>query len=296
MKPVSSLQQLFVFPIALLVFALIISAQRAPEDEKIITLSEAISNGTIEAEAFSIGRYSGRSVKLVVSNKGNKKLKISVPAGTIYIPGEDEEQTLIQLEEHFIALEPNAMKTEMIAAFCTEATDMSPSDEGRFKISKSTNKKLNEAIAYLADKKVDKKSYQDAVWAITDNHSVSNIQPTNPATQDFRKYIAELTGQKNTWYTSPQHHTVNEQRRIVSQTIIVRGQVEFPSDGTSEIRQEVIDKDGQVRFEMPPATPRKSQKVTMDFSVRVRGWEPGEYTLRILKDGEEIKTYPFVLS
>ncbi len=296
MKPIPSLHKLFLFPLALLVFALIISAQRAPMAETEMTLNAAISSGTIEAEAVSIGRYSGKSVKLAVTNNSNKKLKIVVPAGTTYVPGEDEEQTLIQLKEDFIVLEPNGSKTHMIAAFCTEASDMSPSAGGAFKISKNTNKKLTDAIGYIADKDIDGKSFQDAVWAITDNRSVSHIQPTNPATQEFRKYVAELTNQKNTWYTSPQHRVVNEQRRIVSQTIIVRGKVEFPSDGKSIIRQEVIDKDGIVRFEMPPATPRKSQKVTMDFSVRVRGWEPGEYTLRIMKDDEEIKTYPFVLS
>lgn len=297
MKPVSTIQKFVILPLALLACVIIISAQNAPPPtEKEVTLTDAIGDGSIEADVSSIGKYSGKSVKLSVTNTGNHSLKIIVPAGTAYVPGDDEEQTLIQLEEEFFVLEPKGSKTHMIAAFCTEASDMSPSKGGKFKISKSSNKKLNEAIAYMKDKKIDKKSFQDIVWAITDDHSVSNIQVTNPQTQVFRTYLAELTGQKDTWYTSPQRHTINEQRRIVSETVIVRGQVEFPSDGSSVIRQEVIDKDGEVRFALPPATPRKSAKVTMDFSVRVRGWEPGDYTLRIMKDDVEIKSYPFVLS
>lgn len=296
MKPISSIQKLFLFPLTLLICAIVISAQSAPTAEKEITLNEAIASGTITVDVSSVGKYSGKSVKLVATNTTRKSLKITIPAGTAYVPGDDEEQTLIQLEEEFFVLAPNNSKTHMIAAFCTEASDKSPASGGKFKISTSANKKLNEAIAYMANKQIDKKSFQDAVWAITDNHSVSNIQASNPQTQEFRKYLATLTGQKDTWYTSPQHHTLNEERRIVSQTVVVHGQVQFPSDGTSIIRQEVIDKDGEVRFALPPATPRKSQKVTMDFSVRVRGWEPGEYTLRIMKDNEEIKTYPFILS
>ena len=296
MKPVSSLQKLFIFPFALLAFALIISAQNAPTAEKEVNLNAAIKDGTIQAEVTSNGKHSGKSVKLSVTNTSNRTLKVIVPAGTAYVPGEDEEQTLIQLEEDFFVLEPKATKNHMIAAFCTEASDMCPSTGGSFKISTSSNKNLNKAIAYMKDKKIDKKSFQDIVWAITDDHSVSNIQATTPQTKEFRKYLAELTGQKDTWYTSPQRHVINEQRRIVSQTVVVHGQVQFPSDGTSVIRQEVIDKDGEVRFALPPATPRKSQKVTMDFSVRVRGWEPGEYTLRIMKDDVEIKSYPFQLS
>jgi len=295
MKPASSLQKLLILPLALLTFALILSVQSAPA-EKEVDLNVAIKNGTIAATITSNGRHSGRSVNLSVTNNTNKKLKVTIPAGTTYIPGEDEEQTLIQLKEDFFVLEPKSTKNHMIAAFCTEASDMCPSEGGNFTISSTSNKQLKNVIDYMKDKNIDKKSFQDVVWAITDNHSVSNIQASNPETQEFRKYLAKLTGQKDTWYTTPRNHVLNEERRIVSQTMVVYGKVEFASDGTSIIRQEVVDESGEVRFEMPPATPRKSQKVTMDFSVRVRGWEPGEYTLRILKDDEEIKSYPFELS
>lgn len=296
MKPVSSLQKLFIIPFALLAFALIISAQNAPTADKEVNLTEAIKDGSIKADVISNGKHSGRSVKLSVTNTTNRTLKVIIPAGTAYIPGEDEEQTLIQLEEDFFVMEPKTTKNHLIAAFCTEASDKCPSNGGAFKISTSSNKNLNKVIEYMKGKKIDKKSFQDVVWAITDDHSVSNIQATTPQTQEFRKYLAELTGQKDTWYTSPQRHVITEERRIVSQTVVVRGQVQFPSDGTSVIRQEVIDKDGEVKFALPPATPRKSQQVTMDFSVRVRGWEAGEYTLRIMKDDVQIKSYPFRLS
>lgn len=296
MKPVSSIRKIVFLPLALLASVFIISAQNAPPPEVETTLTKAIADGSIEADVRSIGKHSGRSVKLTVTNTTNKSLKVVVPAGTTYVPGEDKEQTLIQLEEDFFVLEPNGSKTHMIAAFCTEASDRSPASGGEFKISKSSNKKLNEAIAYMEGKKIDKKSYQDVVWAITDDHSVSHIQAPDSQTKVFRAYLAELTGQKDTWYTSPRQHAVNEQGYIVSETVIIKGQIEFPSDGTSIIRQEVIDKDGVVRFARPPRTPMKSRKVTMDFTIRVRGWEAGDYTLRILKDDEVLKTYPFELS
>lgn len=296
MKPVTSQKKLFFFPFALLAFALMISVQNPSQVEIETTLNDAISDGSIEADVSSVGKYSGRSVKLTVNNTTNRAMKIIVPAGTAYVPGDDEEQTLIQLEEEFFVLAPSATKTHMIAAFCTEAHDRSPATGGKFKISKSSNKNLNKAIAQMKDKQIDKKAFQDIVWAITDGYSVSNIQATNPQTKEFRTYLADLTGQEDTWYTSPQRHAINEERMIVSQTISVRGEVQFPSDGTSIIRQEVIDSSGEVRFAMPPSTPRKSRNVTMQFSVRVRGWEAGDYTLRIMKDDVEIKAYPFVLS
>ena len=296
MKPVSTIRKIAIFPITLIAFALIISAQNAPPADKEQTLTDAIKSGSIEADVRSVGKHSGKSVKLTVTNKTDKSIKVTVPEGTAYVPDEDEEQTLIQLEEDFFVLEPRESKSHMIAAFCTEASDKSPSSGGEFTISKSSNKKLNEVIAYMKGKTISKRSYQDVVWAITDGHSVSNIEIPDPQTQKFRKYLADLTGQKDTWYTSPQRHTINAQRQIVSETTVISGQLEFPSDGTSVIRQEVVDKDGVVRYARPPRTPGKSKKVTMQFTMRVRGMEAGEYTVRVLKDDVVLKTYPFTLS
>lgn len=296
MKSVSPLQKLFIFPFALLAFALIISAQKAIPAEKEINLNAAINDGTITADVTSNGKHSGKSVKLSVTNTTNRKLKVVVPAGTAYVPGEDEEQTLIQLEEDFFVMEPKSTKHHLIAAFCTEASDKCPSEGGAFKISTSSNKNLNKAIEYMKDKKIDKRSFQDIVWAITDDHSVSNIEASNSQTKAFRKYLADLTGQEDPWYTSPRRHVMNRERRIVSQTHIIYGQLEFSSDGTSVMKQEVVDENGEVKFALPPTTPRKSQQATMKFSVRVRGWEPGNYTVRVLQDDVEIKTYPFVIS
>lgn len=295
MKPVSPIQMILFSPFAILAFALILSVQNAPA-EKEVNLNTAIKDGTVTADITSNGKHSGRSVKLSVTNTTNRKLKVNIPAGTTYIPGEDEEQTLIQMEEDFFVLEPKSTKHHLVAAFCTEASDMSPSEGGGFKISSTSNKKLIQAIDYMKGKKVSKKSFQDIVWAITDDHSVSHIEAPDQQTKEFRKYLADLTGQKDTWYTSPRSHTMNEERRIVSRTSVVFGQIEFDSDGTSVMRQDVIDKDGEVRFSLPETTPRKSKGVKMKFTVRVRGWEAGEYTVRITKGDEVIKTYPFVIS
>lgn len=296
MKPHLSLRKIALLPVAALLFLIALSVQESPPADGDIFLTDGIGDGSITADVSSIGKHSGRSVKLTVTNTTSKSLKITIPAGTAYLPGNADEQTLIQLEDEFFVLEPKGTKTHMIAAFCSELHDMSPSERGKFKISKNTNKKLDEAINYLKGKKVDKTCFQEAVWAITDKSSISHVQANNAETLAFRKYVAELTGQQDTWYTSPQNHTLDRNRRIVSQTMTVRGKIEFPSDGTSVIRQEVVDKDGVVKFAMPPATPKKSTNVKMDFSVRVTGWEVGEYSVRILKDDIELKTYPFTLS
>lgn len=295
MKPQRIFQKIAFLPVAFLLFAAAAFVYNPTPGIEEMVLNAAIAAGDVTAEITSNGSYSGRSVNLKLTNTTSKALTIQVPAGTAYAPAAEDEQTLFQVEDEFIVLEPKATKTHVIAAFCSESSDGVPTDGSNFKITTAKNKKLNELAAYVKGKKLPKTSFQEAVWAVSDNASVSNIEATTPEAKAFRQFVADLTGQTNTWYTATQNRTINAERRIVSVPVIVRGQVQFASDGVSVIRQEVVDKDGVVRFSMPPATPKKSAKCTMDFAVKVAGWEKGEYKLRIVMADVELKTYPFTI-
>lgn len=295
MKPHSFLRKIALLPIAFLLFTAVAFVSDPPPGVDELVISAAISAGDVTAEITSNGKHSGRSVKMNLTNTTDKQLNIRIPAGTAYFPEDDGQQTLFQVEDEFIVLEPKASKIHTIAAFCSELHDSAPSEGTSFKMGTAKNKKLNDLADYVKGKKLPKTSYQEAVWAVSDGNSVAFIEASDPASKAFRQFVADLTGQTNTWYTASQNYTLTAERRIVALPTIVRGQVQFPSDGVSVIRQEVVDKDGVVRFEMPPVTPKKSAKCTMDFSVKVAGWEKGDYTLRIVMADVELKTYPFTI-
>lgn len=295
MKPQRIFRQIAFLPVAFLLFAALAFVFNPNPGVDELVLNAAITAGDVTAEISSNGKYSGRSVNLKLTNTTSKKLTIRVPAGTAYAPENDDEQTLFQMEDELIVLEPKATKIHTIAAFCSESTDGIPTEGSNFKLITSKNQKLLDLAAYVKGKKVPKTSYQEAVWAVSNNSPVSCMESNTPEAKEFRQFVADLTGQTNTWYTATQNYTITPQRRIVPLPTIVKGQVQFPSDGVSVIKQEVVDKNGVVRFEMPPATPKKSAKCTMDFSVKVAGWEKGDYTLRIVMNDVELKAYPFTI-
>src|SRR5690606_31905115 len=110
-----------------------------------------------------------------LTNTTSAPINILVPAGTTYLPANEDEQTLIQLEDQLIVLSPKQTKSTNIAAFCMEASDRCPTSSSAFKIAPTTDKKLTELTTYIKGKTIDKGSFQNAVWAISDGHSVSNI-------------------------------------------------------------------------------------------------------------------------
>ncbi len=258
-----------------------------------LDLKSALKSEIVTADILSNGKYSGRSVEMTLTNNKMKSVQILIPAGTMYEPENDDEQTLIQLEDELITLKPNEKRMVRLAAFCTEAHDSAPSSEGTFTLAQNTNPKLKDLISYIDGKSVSKKAYQDAVWSITDHRPISNIVAEDAETKKFRTHIASLTGQKDTWYTSPQNYEQQADGRINSETVKITGELKFATDGVTAVHQALCDADGNVLFTGNKATPRKNDNTTLRFSVSVKGWEKGDYMVKVIRGDQEIKRFPF---
>lgn len=289
----SLLRTLILSSIALLIFVLVTS--HAQQENDPIDLTAALKAGTVSVKAVSNGKYSGNAVVFNLTNLTGKTQSVLIPAGTLYHPSDEEEQTLIQLEDQLIVLQGKETKRQLIAGFCSESSDRCPSEEKAFKLGKTSDAKLTKLIAYLKTNKTDKATYQEAVWAITDAHSISSIYSDKTDVRDFRTFMAGLTGQKDTWFSSPQEYSLDSRGNINRETVRISGELTFDSDGESPIHQELCDAEGKVLFTSNSSTPRKSKDVKMSFSIRVQGWEKGNYYVKIMDGTKELKRFDFVV-
>lgn len=281
-----------IFAVSLLV---LIAAFTDESNTQQFTLNEAIRSQSITANATSNGKYSGKSVDLVLVNKTKNTLQIRVPAGTIYEPIDAGEQTLIQVEEQMITLAPGATFNGQVGAFCTEASQRCPTASNGFKISETKNPKFNLMFAYLKDKKVSKGTYQDAVWAISDGHSVANIVTELPADVAFRKEIATITGQRDTWFTSPQNVQVDDRGNFNYETVKISGHLSFTCPAGTKVRQDIHKGNGEVFFASDKTMTAQASNVNYDFHLSVMGWEKGTYYIRIHDGTRELGKYEFTV-
>ena len=254
---------------------------------------DAIQSKKITASWLSNGKHSGNSVEIKIVNTSNTTIDLVIPAGTKYSTENGDEQTLIQLEDEFIALTPKQVYNGKVAAFCMEASDRCPTENLAMKISKNTNPKLNELTAYIKGKTLDKSTFQDAVWAISDGYSVSNIAAEDSATKDFRKQIASITGQKNTWFNSPQDVTIDEQGNFNMETKLIAGQLEFVCKKGAFVHQDIYKANGEAVLISDKAMQARYGNVRYRFQIRVKGWEKGEYYIKLHDGNEEITRYEF---
>ena len=279
---------------AILVYCALLSLSFATSSGiKEMTLQEAIATKSIDVKFLSNGKYSGTSIIAQIKNSNRSKIKLTIPAGTLYHPEDNGEQSLIQLEDVYLTLLPSSSETTSIAAFCSEANDRSPSSNSTMQIGKSKDPSLLKMITYLKKNSVNKESYQDAVWAISDKKSVSNIVADDSSTRAFRTFIATITNQKDTWFTSPQHVQVDNQGNFIYETVNIAGKISFDCSKGDKVRQDIYHSNGEPVFVSEKYMTAQTNHVNYSFRLKVKGWEKGEYYIRIHNGIKDLATYEF---
>ncbi|MGB0914521.1 MAG: hypothetical protein ACPGVI_00545 [Crocinitomicaceae bacterium] len=279
---------------SILTLITIISAFTINSD-KTLSLIDAIENKTVTAEITSSGNYSGNCIDITLKNNTNYPLKLTSEGGTNFNPVDEGEQTLIQLEDIFLALKPNGTYQGKIPAFCSEASDRCPSTATAMTPTKNKRSKLNELVAYLKGKQVPKTTYQDAVWCVSDNKPISNIENSNKASKDLRVYLAGLTGQKNSWFSSPQHVQVDESGNFNYETVNINGALEFDCTKGAKVRQDIMKANGDPMFESDKTMTAQSTHIKYSFRMSVKGWEKGDYYVKIHDGTNLLAKYDFTI-
>lgn len=258
-----------------------------------VDINLAISQNIISVHSMSNGNYSNGSVQMKIKNLTNKSIRLKIPALTTYLPETEDKQTLLQIEDMLVNLSPKESSDILVSAFCSEYNDRCPTKDNAFFIGKSKNEKFLKLTEYLRKNKVSKSNYQDAVWAVSNNLSINNISIDTPYDKVFRKFMGELTGQKESWYHSPQETTVDEYGNFNRETVSISGSLVFNSDGISKIYKAIYNSDGELIIKGKERQLQKLKGVNMSFSLKVKGWEKGTYEVRIMKGNSVLKKYPF---
>lgn len=263
------------------------------ETDETVNLQTALSNGQLQAEIISNGGYSQNSVHLDLVNKTSRILKVVVPAGSLFKTDDNSEQELVVPRDQLIVLNPKAQLKQDLSAYCTEASDLVPQKGNKFTLTHVKEKNLSSLINYLNKNNVSTTSIQEAIWSVTDKHPISHVSVTNSADKELRNFLCQLTGMKDTWYSSPQERIVTADRRIIQETVTIKGDLKFQCKVGAVVDQEIHKKDSGLLFKSDKRNTVKTGNVDFSFTLQVKGWEKGEYEV-LVKEGESILgRYPF---
>jgi hypothetical protein len=258
-------------------------------------LQEAITLKKVSQKSTSNGNYSGNSVSIELQNLTNKPLKIKIPQGTLFAPADEGEQTLITVVDQFVSLTPKGKATQVIDGYCSESHDHCPSAASNFTLDQTKNSKFKQLFTYMSGKKIPSAVYQNMVWTISDNNSVSSIPNNDPVTKDLRKFLCKITDQVDEWYNSSQTRTVGKKGEIITETTDVGGNITFNCPANTIVHQEVHKATGGVVFRDEKRRTISPGINEMTFSLRVKGWEKGKYILKVMTNKNVLEEYEFVV-
>jgi len=243
------------------------------------SLEQLKDNPKFEVSINANGNYSGNSIELVVKSTNKKDVELYIPTGTVFYTSEDGQQILIVVEDVHLVITKGRTKKKTLDGFCTEASDGVPGESLDMAYMLTKREQLQKLANYINENKgFDDHLIQEAVWCVSDKHSLANIyyDDKNKALK-LTEFVAELTGQEITWHKVKRRLGQSE-GFIQINPIFVTGRVHFSTDKQTTLRSKIIDKDGNLVFENTKemSIPKKDH-VEMDFNLSVSGWNKGMY-------------------
>ncbi|MBN9295107.1 MAG: hypothetical protein J0G96_14105 [Flavobacteriia bacterium] len=254
-----------------------------------VNISDALKQHKIKIKT-SFNQLGKDGIALVLTNPGTQTISIKIPAGTIFHPESDEEQTLMNVEEMLISLAPQQTKKINTGGYCTMLKKHCPKSENAFKIEETNNEKLLSFIDFLKTNTVSPDNYQAAIWALTDNEEISSILPLTEADKKLREHIAKLTNRKNPWYSSEQQVQAEQGRPIQRNRVDIQGELFVKLQENTEFTVSVENAAHEVKLEMPGThLIEKNVENSFSFKVSVKEWEIGKYSVVLRKKSNKAK-------
>jgi hypothetical protein len=257
--------------------------------DKSITVQQAQAEKKVEVVILPYRTYTGEGIRIEVKNISGKSLNLILPKGSIFIPDNSGEQTLVKSDDVQFALNAGETKPLQFKGYCTELHDGGSGQGATFQIGTTQNEKLKSLLSFMDSLGIrDKSTIQFAVWSITDDNPVSYISTADSASRTLRRYLCNITGQTAPWYNNTADIVETPQRvfEIISREI--SGEISFRATGRVEMQGTVQDSTGKVVFTNPNKLNAPGGNITFWYRLRVEGWEKGKYYVVYTNNGAEI--------
>lgn len=258
---------------------------------------QAIQEKKIRVVVTSTGNYSGKCMALKVENLTSVPCTFAIVAGTVFIPEDEGEQTILVPQTNLIVLQPSQTKPIVVGGYCTELKDRSPQTSSTFTISKTTSKPLLDLIACMTPlKNLDESLIQQAVWCVTDGQSPSNVMSDNMTNSKIiRTFLFNRIGEEDTWYTTKRVPEMAVDHSILNTAMEVSGKININVDKSKELIGVVKNEVGEVVWKYPYKTILPVGDVVFDFSLKVRNWKNGNYYIIYTCEGVELVNQKFTI-
>ena len=253
---------------------------------KDFTLPEAIAQGLVQLQSSGEGGHSGKSLKLVIQNNQKKKLRLHIPAGLIFHSQDTSEQDLIVINSRAVEFEKAQKRTIRLYGMCTQASNSSPGTGSAFQMGSMASGNLGKLVSFIDEKRITEQSAQYAIWAITDTHSLANID--HP---ELLIFTAKLLGKIPPEYTLV--HAPSRSRpgapAFVPRPSVVKGTFRYQTDKDIKASFGLYNDEGALLHSFFDDQAQRKGHHQFKFHFEINNLPSGKYFARLMNGVEVVR-------
>lgn len=258
--------------------------------ENIVDIKQAKNNKALSLKIN--GANSSRQKAFIkITNKTNQLIKLIISAGDMLITPTTSTQNLIITKTEEIQIQPHQSISKNLFALCAEKHDGCPGSETQYAPGKKATGNLLAMAEYLDENKLyDDDVAQNAIWCISDNAELSQIEHSNKTIErdlqtmiakhqnlDLEKELAKIKAQKL------MSSSFSNRRRITS----FHGNISFNLEKDAKVNLVLLDPKGKTVATFIKEENFQAGIHKKDFAYTDANIEYGLYQLIILADGKE---------
>lgn len=288
-------------------FALFLLCSAIGKAELTYKLNEAIQKKLVQVNFTGAkpdtsfhGEYSshyGPCMSLSITSSSNDALTLNMEYGYALVPEDSSLQTMLVTQTLIVKLQPKQKKRYAVYAMCTEATNGSPSSDENFVMGKRASGNLLGLAELINRKKYQGNASQDAVWCLTDNHSMKSIYSDDTTMMyDLRRFIAKAKNLPlSSIYDIAENFEIQPRQPTYTVTTTYSGTLSYNVLRSSKVMIALFDEDNHMKKVYVNNETQREGQYTYNYEISSSEMGNKKYYLRMFRDGkleEEISILP----
>jgi hypothetical protein len=258
-------------------------------DNRMVSLDEALKNGMITLEAGATGGHSGQSLKLNIMNHQPGDWVLQIQAGEQFASEDPGEQDLIVIRRQSLAMKEKGAKEVLLQARCTQAGNRSPSSGSGFRYAGPAEGKLAKLVNFIDQAKIVDHPAQEAIWTVTNGHSLAYIDH-----EELQKLSAALLGVEKPTYAVesrpvPPSEEAGRTAFEAREPALLKGAFACQLEKDIQASFGLYNEEGEELLQLFANRTLRKGTNRMRFSFEISDLERGTYYARLSSEGRVVE-------
>ena len=262
---------------------------KADNEKKIrgISIEKAIKIGIVSATVVGLGGHGENCISITIKNLTGTDTMIRIESGRRLDTYDSGKQDILIVRERLIALAGREEKKLNLYGFCCEATKGSPKTGEKFSIGQMADSALIKIANFLFNNLVSAVVAQQAIWVMSNNHSLASVTGNEDEVKKVKKYLSKLKNIEIPWYDIS-YAKPDSGQAFSNRAVMVSGEIAFHISTQTIGRMVVLNERGQMVDAVFGSKPLMPDYYVIPVDLDVRFYSKGTYTIKLFTNGEKL--------